>query len=121
MNSVNLVGNLTRDPEARETGTTTVCSFTLAIDRAKDGVDFPRIKCFGKTAENCMRYLSKGRKVAVSGRISTGSYEKDGRTVYTTDVIADRVEFLNGVKMESATEETAVPDDFAQIDADIPF
>lgn len=99
MNSVNLVGRLTRDPELKE-GTTSVARFSVAIDRGKDkdgedrGTDFPNIVVFGKQAENCEKYLGKGRQVAIQGRIQTGSYEKDGKKIYTTDVVADRVEFL---------------------------
>lgn len=98
MNQVILIGRLTKDPEIR-TGQATICSFTLAIDRpAKDGekkTDFPRVTAFGKTAENCGRYLKKGRLVGVQGRLQTGSYtDKNGATVFTTDVIAERVEFL---------------------------
>ena len=62
---------------------------------------FIPIVVFGKQAENCDRYLAKGRKVAVNGRIQTGSYEKDGRTVYTTEVIANKVEFLGGSKVRA--------------------
>ena len=102
MNSVNLIGRLTRDPEVRYTsGTqTAVTSFTIAIDRmtregAESQADFPRITVFGKQAKNCEKYLVKGRKVAIEGRIQTGSYQnKNGDTVYTTDVVANRVEFL---------------------------
>lgn len=101
MNNVQLIGRLTRDPETRYTpNQTAVCSFTIAIDRpAKQGeekkTDFPRVTVFGRTAENCERFLSKGRLVGVSGRLQTGSYtDKNGATVFTTDVIADRVEFL---------------------------
>lgn len=128
MNTVNLIGNLTRDPEIRYTSGAepmAIATFTLAINRAKDGADFPRVKCFGRTAENCERYLSKGRKVAVTGRIQTGSYEKDGRKVYTTDVVAERVEFLNGVDQSGADtgrEEIADPrGQFAQLDDDVPW
>lgn len=101
MNSVSLVGRLTRDPELRE-GTTSVARFSVAIDRGKDkdgndrGTDFPNIVVFGKQAESCAKYLEKGRQVAIQGRIQTGSYEKDGKKIYTTDVVADRVEFLGG-------------------------
>ena len=102
MNSVVLIGRLTHDPEVRYTGDQmAIASFSLAIDRAyrsKDGekqTDFPRIKAFGKTAELCERYIAKGRLVAVQGSIQTGSYKnKEGVTVYTTDVVADRVQFL---------------------------
>lgn len=104
MNLVSLVGRLTRDPELKE-GTTSVARFSVAIDRGKDkdgndrGTDFPNVVVFGKQAENCAKYLEKGRQVAIQGRIQTGSYEKDGKKIYTTDVVADRVEFL-GAKQE---------------------
>ena len=102
MNSVVLIGRLTRDPEVRYTAGTqmAVCTFTVAIDRpmkagSEKQTDFPRVTCFGKQAENCERFLAKGRLVGVQGRIQTGSYtNKDGATVYTTDVVSDRVEFL---------------------------
>ena len=101
MNNVILIGRLTRDPELRyTTSQMAVATFTLAIDRPTKAdkekeTDFPRIKAFGKTAENCEKYLAKGRMVAVQGSLQTGSYEdKDGKRVYTTDVIANRVEFL---------------------------
>ena len=101
MNSVCLIGNLTRDPELRySTGAnqTAICRFTLAVNDGygeKQRTNFIPIVVFGKQAENCDRYLAKGRKAAVAGRIQTGSYEKDGRTVYTTEVIANNVEFLS--------------------------
>lgn len=102
MNNVILIGRLTKDPEIKYTrDQTAVATFTVAINRGKDkngedrGADFPRVVAYGRTAENCERYLAKGRLVGIQGRIQTGSYEhKDGYTVYTTDVIADRVEFL---------------------------
>ena len=101
MNNVNLIGNLTRDPELRySTGAnqTAVCRFTIAVNDGygdKQRTSFIPIVVFNKQAENCDRYLAKGRRVAITGRIQTGSYEKDGRTVYTTDVIASNVEFLS--------------------------
>lgn len=105
MNQVVLIGRLTKDPELKYTaGQTAVCSFTIAIDRVtKDGkkTDFPRVKVFGKTAENCERFLKKGRLAGVLGSIQTGSYQdKNGARVYTTDVVADRVEFLDHGKAE---------------------
>jgi single-strand DNA-binding protein len=102
MNSVSLIGRLTRDPEVRYTAGSqmAVATFSIAINRySKPGeeekADFPRIRVFGRQAENCEKYLAKGRLVGVQGRIQTGSYtNRDGATVYTTDVVADRVEFL---------------------------
>lgn len=128
MNSVVLIGRLTKDPELNYTqGGTSVCKFTLAVDRpvSKDKekqADFIRIVTFGKQAENCDRYLAKGRQTAVHGRIETGSYKnKEGQTVYTTDVIADRVEFL-GNKGESAPKQDEdIPDSFSATDEDMPF
>lgn len=133
MNNVNLIGRLVRDPEVRYASGSqmAVGTFTLAIDRpvGKDGekhADFPRVKVFGKTAENCERFLAKGRLVGVQGRLQTGSYtNKKGDTVFTTDVIAERVEFLEwGEKNgESAKESHSepVPEGFAALDEDIPF
>lgn len=103
MNCVLLIGRLTRDPDVKltsETQKTSVANFTLAVDRPKGKdkeklTDFPRITVFGKQAENCEKYLAKGRLVGIQGRIQTGSYKnKDGVTIYTTDVIANNVEFL---------------------------
>ena len=101
MNNVFLIGNLTRDVEVRySTGDkqTAIGRFSLAINSGygeKQRTDYPSIVVFGKTAENCEKFLSKGSKCAIRGRIQTGSYEGKHGTVYTTDVIADEVEFLN--------------------------
>lgn len=108
MNNVQLIGRLTRDPETRYTaGQMAVCTFTIAIDRVKkDGekkADFPRITVFGKQAENVGQYLKKGRLVGIQGSLSTGSYQdKNGNTVYTTDIIADRVEYLDNAAPDPA-------------------
>ena len=137
MNIAMLIGRLTKDPEFSYTpqNNTPMCKFTVAIDRPRRngedmGADFIRIIVWGKQAENCDRYLSKGRQVGVSGRIQTGSYKnKEGGTVYTTDVIADRVEFLGSGDKKEATSEpapddvavTGIPDTFAAAEDDIPF
>ena len=109
MNCVVLVGNLTRDPELRySTGAnqTAICRFGIAVNDGygeNQRTSYINIVVFGKQAENCDRYLAKGRKVAVEGRIQTGSYEKDGQKVYTTDVVANRVEFLNSGNQSGST------------------
>ena len=136
------IGRLTKNPEVRYTTGSepmAIATFAVAIDRAvKQGTekqaDFPRITVFGRQAENCERYLSKGSKVAVQGRIQTGSYKnKDGQTVYTTDVVADRVEFLDSRNNESGqsyqnnvkhaeNEQQSVPEGFVAMDSDdVPF
>lgn len=125
MNNVELIGRLTRDPETRYTsGQTAVVNFTLAIDRPprKDGekeADFPRVVVFGTQAENCEKYLKKGRLVAIQGRIHTGSYEnKNGDTVYTTDVVASRVEFLEWGDRE---KKQPAKDSFEAVQEEVPF
>lgn len=110
MNSVILIGRLSRDPELSYTPNTNtaVGRFTIAVDRPKrdgedQGADFIRITVWGRQAETCDRYLAKGRQVAVHGRIQTGSYkDRNGETVYTTDVVADRVEFLGSAGGENS-------------------
>lgn len=135
MNNVVLIGRLVRDPELRylQTGTANT-TFTLAVDKGlskekknemeaqgKPTCDFIRIVVWGKQAENAANYLAKGRLVAIQGRIQTGSYEdKDGKRVYTTDVVANQVEFLEWGEKGQASDE--VPEGFHPIDSDsIPF
>ena len=101
MNRVELIGRITRDPELRYTGSNIATTrFTLAVNRpfqgqnGEQGTDFINIVVWRKQAENVKKFVSKGSLVAVEGRIQTGSYEKDGQRVYTTDVVADSVQFL---------------------------
>lgn len=103
MNKVILRGRLCADPEIRYTqgeNSTAVARYRLAVDRRFSGpngereADFINCVAFGKAAEFCERYCHKGTALCISGRIQTGSYkDKDGRTVYTTDVIAEEQEF----------------------------
>ena len=123
MNLVTLIGRLTKKPEVRYTPSqTAVGRFTLAVDRMKkdDGADFIPVVVFGKQAENCEKYLDKGRQVAVQGRIQTGSYEKDGHKVFTTEVVADRVEFIGSAPAQQNND--GIPEGFQMVsDSDIPF
>ena len=101
MNKVILMGRLTRDPDVRYGGAnnTAVARFSIAVDRRfhRDGdptADFFNCTAFGKQGEFVEKYLHKGVKIAVTGRIQTGSYKnKDGNTVYTTDVVVEEQEF----------------------------
>ena len=109
MNNVALIGRLVRDPELRYTTSgMATASFTLAVDRRlsrqkrqeaeannQPTADFIRIVAWGKTAELVANYMTKGRQIGVEGRIQTGSYEKDGRRVYTTDVVANTITFID--------------------------
>ena len=98
MNKVILIGRLTRDPEVR-TGEMTIARYTLAVDRRfrREGeatADFINCVAFGKSGEFAEKYFRKGTKVAVTGRIQTGSYtNKDGQKVNTTDIIVEEQEF----------------------------
>lgn len=129
MNKVILLGRITRNPETRQAGETTVTRFSLAVDRRfkSDGqpsADFPSCVAFGKTAEFISKYFKQGMKIALEGRIQTGSYtNKDGNKVYTTDVIAEAVEFAESKKTDageppSVDEYITIPEG---IEADLPF
>ena len=104
MNKVILIGNLTRDPEARTTQSgISQSSFTVAVQRRytnAQGVreaDFFTVVAWRQTAELCSRYLTKGRKCAVVGSLQTRSYDaQDGTKRYVTEVVADEVEFVGG-------------------------
>ena len=122
MNSVVLVGRLTKDVDLRYTNNQTVVGrFALAVDRfGKDkGADFINCVAFDKKAEVLQMYTHKGDKIAVIGRIQTGSYtNKNGQTVYTTDVIVNEIEFCKDRKAEPKEER---PDDISQLEEDLPF
>ena len=103
MNKVILIGRLTRDPEMRYSqgeNPTAISRYTLAVNRpfkqnGEQGADFISCIAFGNTAEFAEKYLAKGMRVAIEGRIQTGSYtNREGQKVYTTDVVVERQEFL---------------------------
>lgn len=124
MNNIVLIGRLTKDPEVRYAGETAIATFTLAIDRfggKEKKTDFPRITVFGKQAENCEKFLAKGRLVGIQGKLQTGSYEnKNGDKVYTTDVVGERVQFLEWGERENKPVE--IPEGFQAVDDDdVPF
>ena len=122
MNRVCLVGRLTAKPELRYTNSNLPFSrFSIAVNRTFSNSqgqresDFINIVVWRKQAENVKKYITKGSLVAVEGRIQTGSYEKDGQRVYTTDVVADNVQFLE-TKAQSQNrpvEDSVTPADFA--------
>jgi len=113
INRVTLVGNLGQDPELRNTnGGMAVCNLSVATThRAKDRdgnyqdqVEWHRVSCFGKTAENVNRYCRKGRQVYVEGRLQTRSWEKDGVKRYSTEIVAQEVKFLGRGEGEGRQE-----------------
>lgn len=113
MNKVTLIGNLARDPELSTTNNgVSVCRFSIAVQRrfsSADGsnqADFFNIVTWRGLAENCHKFLKKGSKCAVNGRIQNSSYEaSDGTKRYSTDIIADDVEFL-GTKPSDTSDST---------------
>ncbi len=138
-NVVVLIGRLTRDPELRYIpgSGTAVTRFTLAIDKqlskekkaefeakGQATADFINIVVWGKTAENCANYLKKGRLVGVQGRLQSGSYDaKDGTKRYTTDVVAQNVEFLEWGDNKDKSSSESVASGFQDINDNdnIPF
>lgn len=142
MNRVILMGRLTRDPDVRYTAgenQTCVARYTLAVDRrfkreGEQSADFISCVVFGKGAEFTDKYLRQGTKIAVTGRIQTGSYtNKDGQKVYTTDVVVEEQEFAeskgsSGNNQEAPVKATQAPsaDNFVNIpdgisDEELPF
>lgn len=129
MNKVILTGRLTRDPDVKYTnGGSSVARFAVAVNRRfkpKDGsgptADFPGIVCFGKTAEHVEKYFKKGMKIDIVGRLQTGSYKKeDGTTVYTTDVVAEEVDFGESKSSsdQSQKERTSQSNDWVDVPED---
>lgn len=123
MNNVTLMGRLTRDPELKYSQSgKAFCRFSLAVQREfnREKADFINCLAFGKTAETIAEYLKKGRRMAIVGRIQTGSYQNsNGDTVYTTEVVADRFEFIDSQNENSkkAYNDNDVLDD----NDDFPF
>lgn len=140
MNSVQLVGRFTRDPEVRySAGGASIARFSLAVDRrfkSENGptADFPNCVAFGKTAEFIEKYFRQGMRIGLQGRIQTGSYtNQDGTKIYTTDVVVESCEFVEskGSQQQDAKNEdnsgfgSAGDDGFMNIpdgiDEEVPF
>lgn len=125
MNSVQLLGRLTKDPKQGNG----VAGFTLAVDRPtqEKATDYPQIKVFGKQAETVMKYLHKGSQVVIEGSIETGKYDRNGETIYYTDVVAHRVQFVGSSNKHAEADEKPSSNvqeqinEFEEIDEDVPF
>lgn len=127
MNKTMLIGRTTKDIQCKYTAQTqkAVARFTLAVDRMRkeDGTDFISCVAWGKTAELMEKYVKRGHQISVVGHLQSGSYEKDGQKIYTTDVVVEEMKFLE--KRQSSSQPTAqedeTPQDFAYLDEDLPF
>ena len=141
MNNVFFIGRLVKDPQVRKTQSgQSVCGFVLAVDKGlsrakrdeaeqadRPTADFPTCQAWGTSADLLERYCRKGSKIAVEGRLQTGSYEdkETGKTVYTTDVVVNRVEFLDSKSQgpEKVKDDDFFGEDFEEVEDDgrIPF
>jgi single-strand DNA-binding protein len=130
MNRVFQIGNLTKDPEARSTGSgISVCSFRIAVQRRFTGQDGQKVSDFFDVvawrtlADICGKYLSKGSKVAVVGELQTRSYDaKDGSKRYVTEIVADEVEFLTPKARADSRGDELEREGFEEIEDDsLPF
>lgn len=140
MNKAVLVGRLTRDPDIRWTqgqDQRCVARFTVAVNRrfkqeGQQDADFISCIAFGRTAEFCEKYMRQGMRIALSGRIQTGSYtNRDGQKIYTTDVVVEELEFAENKKAETGSSPAPAPnntyteDGFMNIpdgiDEELPF
>lgn len=108
LNLCHFIGRMVKDPEVRQAGETSVCNFTLACGwktSSKDGTEWVRVVAYNKLAEIIGEYMKKGSQMYISGRMSTRSYEKDGQTRYSTEVIADRMQMLGHAKGSDAPKQ----------------
>ncbi len=132
MNSVALVGRLTKNPIVTYTqGGSSITKFSIAVDRrfktdGQPSADFIDVVVFGKTGEFVEKWFHKGDPISITGRIQTGSYTKqDGTKVYTTDVIGESAEFVPGKPQNQSQEPEQVNEGFMQINAEdeagLPF
>ena len=138
VNKAIIIGNLGADPEVKTSqGGTTFANLSVATNekwtdksgQKQERTEWHRVTVFGKTAENCGKYLKKGRQVYVEGKIQTDKYEKDGQTHYSTKIVAQNVTFLSGGTAERSSgqqggfESSGFSGGFDQsfVDEDIPF
>lgn len=125
MNKVILIGRFVRDPEIRYTPNDKCCAnFSIAVDRkykqeGQQDADFPRVIAWGKTAEFIEKYFRQGMKIVIEGRIQTDKYtNKEGQTVYTTDVVAESVEFAESKSAASNGNNSKPAESKPKIDED---
>lgn len=108
MNCVTVTGRICKTPQLQTGGSTPRCWFTLAVDRpGSDQADFISLTVFGKTAEALATWKRKGDLVAVTGSVRTSTYERDGETRYSTEIIGHRIDFLSSAKPAGDTPEPA--------------
>jgi single-strand DNA-binding protein len=139
MNRYTAIGNLTKDPECKDAGGSKVCKFAIAINEfyysngeKKQNTIYIDIECWSKQAENCTKFLSKGKKVAIDGKLKVNSWEKNGQKYNKIYCLAEKVHFLGGedsstnasqtnnIKEDPKEPKSSEDNDYDDID-DIPF
>jgi single-strand DNA-binding protein len=116
LNSVNLIGRLTRDPELRATpGGTSVCKLRVAYDQGRDQTGYVDVTVFQKAADDCAEYLVRGQEVGISGRLQWREWEADGGKRQAHEVVGARVDFLRKPKDADTSTESDVPADAADL------
>ena len=127
MNNIQLIGRITKDLELKQGSNTSMCSFTIAVNRrfAKEGqqkADFINVICFGKVAENLVKYQGKGSQIGVVGSLNIDQYQdQEGNNKTFTKVVANEIEFLGGNSNTEKKVEEPTFQEFDAIDEDIPF
>lgn len=128
VNKVILVGRLGQDPELKQVGTGSVCKFSVATSekwndkqgQKQERTEWTTVEIWGKPAENCAKYLSKGKLVYVEGKLRTDKSEKDGQTRYFTSVRADNVTFLSSGNAQQQQQSEATGPSFGA-NEEVPF
>ena len=127
MNISSIIGRLTKETSLSYTPTgTALLKNGVAVRRDKERTDFINIVAFGKTAELIANHFKKGDQIGINGSIITGSYEKDGKKIFTTDVMVNSITFINGNKNEDKPEppvrrQAPIEDPFSIDDSSLPF
>ena len=129
MNIVTLLGRIGKEPEVRYSQSgMAVCNVSLATSekvKGEDKTQWHRLVAFDKTAELIGKYVNKGDQLGIEGKISYGSYEKDGTPIYTTDIIVNRIHFIGSKKeqkQEPPRQQSQKPEQsYPDIDSDLPF
>ncbi len=127
INHVVLIGRLTKDPELAYTqNKKAFAQFILAVNRISNEntdktADFIRCQAWGKTAENLVKFMRKGSQIAITGAIRTSSYEKNGRTNYSTDIVANEIQFLDNIKKVDNVEQVFNADNKFPVEMEFPF
>lgn len=122
INNCNFIGNITKDLELKygQSGKA-ILKFSIAVRRDKENSDFPTFTAFDKTAELIAEYFQKGSQIGITSKFNSGSYEKDGKKVYTQDFIVEKISFINSGKKKNVEEILKDSGEVIDIEEEFPF